>query len=77
MLTVYRLTLHSMAGNTIEGTDEVRETLEERFDDFGVVDGLTLPRHWEIRYRREPSNKPQELQWDIKLSSFAHNALGQ
>ena len=66
-----------MAGNTIEGTDEVRETLEERFDDFGVVDGLTLPRHWEIRYRREPSNKPQELQWDIKLSSFAHNALGQ
>jgi hypothetical protein len=77
VLSVYRLTLRNTSGSIREGTDELKETVEERFDDFGVVDGLTLPRHWEMRYRKEPSSKPQELQWDIRFSNVTHNVLGQ
>jgi hypothetical protein len=49
-------------------------TVEERFDDFHAVDGITLPNQWEIRLRVEPG-KAQEFQWKIAFSSIVHNSL--
>ena len=73
--TVYRLILRQAQGDIREGTEETTEYLEERFDDFAVADGLTLPRHWELRYQKEPSTQPQELQWDIRIRAVKHNVL--
>jgi hypothetical protein len=75
VLTLYTLTIHAMGGSIASGTDETKEYVEERFDNFKTVDGVTLPMHWDIRYRKEPS-KPQELQWDVKVTGFAHNTIG-
>jgi len=73
--TVYRLILRYADGSIKEGTDETTEYVEERFDDFAVVDGLTLPKHWEFLYRKEPVTQPQELQWDIRIRTVRHNVL--
>ena len=73
--TVYRLVLSHADGNIKEGTEESTQYLEEKFDDFAVVDGLTLPRHWDLRYRKEPASQPQELQWDVRIRTVKHNVL--
>lgn len=47
--SVYVLIIHARLGRTaLESVreQETRLTLEERFSDFHVVDGLTLPTHW-------------------------------
>ncbi|MEW5980906.1 MAG: hypothetical protein AB1806_00890 [Acidobacteriota bacterium] len=56
---------------------DVEEIVEERFDDFQVVDGLTLPRRWEIRYRKEPDARPREYRYAVTLTSIVHNTIGQ
>lgn len=70
VMTIYTLTLHNPDGNAQEGTDEVRQTLEERFDDFRVTDGLTVPWHWTLRFRVTPQTKTQEFQWESKFETF-------
>jgi hypothetical protein len=70
VMTIYTLTLHNPDGNAEEGTDEVRQTLEERFDDFRVTDGLTVPWHWTLRFHVTPQTKPQEFQWESKFENF-------
>lgn len=45
VMTVYALTLQNPGGNAAEGTDETKQTLEERFDDFRPADGVTVPFH--------------------------------
>jgi hypothetical protein len=69
VLTVYRLVVRvSGAGET----DEIRETVEERFDDFAEFQGATLPQHWEIHYRREPG-PPSELRWNVHFTTITQN----
>ena len=70
IMTVYSLTLHNSAGNVAEGTDETKQTLEERFDDFRETDGLTLPWHWTVRYHVTPQSKTQEFQWENTFQRF-------
>jgi hypothetical protein len=64
---VYAVTIHNSAGSAQEGTDEIKQTLEEDFDDFRETDGLTLPFHWTVRYRVTPQSKTQEFQWESKF----------
>jgi hypothetical protein len=69
VMTVYTLTLQNAAGNAAEGTDETKQTLEERFDDFRETDGVTLPWHWTVRYHVTPQSKTQEFQWESNFQS--------
>jgi hypothetical protein len=74
VLTVYTLTmLHE--GQTIYDPNQTTVIVEERFGDFQPVDGLTLPRHWDIRYRVEPQNFAEEYDWDVSLTQIEHNKL--
>jgi hypothetical protein len=74
VLTVYKLTmLHGT--QTLSDPNQTTVIVEERFGDFQPVDGLTLPRHWDIRYRVEPQNVAQEYQWDVLLTQIEHNKL--
>ncbi len=73
--TVYTVTQHHAGGSIKEGTDETRRILEERFSDFSEAEGITLPRHWEIRYRTEPQTKPKEYLWDITIAQVRHNPI--
>jgi len=74
VLTVYTLTmLHG--SKTISDPNQTTVIVEERFGDFQPVDGLTLPRHWDIRYRVEPQNFADEYDWDVSLTQIGHNKL--
>ena len=74
VLTVYTVTtLHG--SQTISDPNQTTVIVEERFGDFLPVDGLTLPRHWDIRYRVEPQNLAQEYDWDVSLTQIGHNKL--
>jgi hypothetical protein len=74
VLTVYRLTMLHGTQN-LSDPNQTTVIVEEQFGDFKPVDGLTLPRHWDIRYRVEPQNFAQEYQWDVVLTQIAHNKL--
>ncbi len=69
VMTVYTVTIHNSAGSAQEGTDEIKQTLEEHFDDFRETDGLTLPFHWTVRYHVTPQSKTQEFQWESRFQS--------
>ncbi len=73
--TVYTMTRHNAKSSIVEGTDETRIIVEERFSEFAEADGITLPRHWEIRYRTEPQTKPTIHQWDITLTQVQTNPI--
>ena len=74
VLTVYTVTmLHG--SQTISDPNQTTVIVEERFGDFQPVDGLTLPRHWDIRYRVEPQNLAEEYDWDVSLAQIGHNKL--
>lgn len=74
VLTVYAVTM--LHGNkTLSDPDQTTVIVEERFGDFEAADGLTLPRHWTIRYRVEPQTSTQEYEWDVALTQIGHNKL--
>jgi hypothetical protein len=74
VLTVYAVTM--LHGNkTLSDPDQTTVIVEERFGDFQPVDGLTLPRHWTIRYRVEPQTSTQEYEWNVVLTQIGHNKL--
>lgn len=75
VLTVYRVTMQHDSGQTLSDPNQTTVIVEERFRDFQQVDGLTLPRHWDIRYRVEPQNVPQVYDWDVTLSQIGNNKL--
>jgi len=75
VLTTYRVTMLHDSGQTLSDPNQTTVIVEERFGDFQPVDGLTLPRHWDIRYRVEPQSILQEFDWDVTLMQVAHNKL--
>jgi len=74
VLTVYSLTM-AHGTDTKSDPNQTVVIVEEHFSDFHEVDGLTLPSHWDIRYRVEPQVKVQEYQWDVSLATIVHNNL--
>jgi hypothetical protein len=83
VLTIYRLTGSKLeqaqsggesGAPSGEGGDsgDVTTTVEERFSDFQVVDGISLPAQYEIRLRIEPS-KGLEYQWLATLKDVKDN----
>jgi hypothetical protein len=75
--TVYSVSVGSNVGATITSSVDVRaerSSLEERFSDFKMVDGLTLPTHWNLQFTRELPNGSTTLsEWDLKEDQITHN----
>jgi hypothetical protein len=68
--SVYRVTVRQSS----TGEDRY-QTLQEKFDDFVTVDGITLPKHWQLQFCEEPQAQPSEFRWDVKLATVAHNTI--
>jgi hypothetical protein len=75
--TVYSLSVANNVGATILESANLkaqRTTLEERFSDFKVVDGLSLPTHWNIEFTRElPDGSTSVSQWDMQEDQIRNN----
>ena len=73
--TTYRLTIPAQMGATPEESARQHLTyylLDESFDNFQEVDGLTLPARWRIRYSR--TGQPAVLwEWEMLFQSCTHN----
>lgn len=53
---------------------QTRYRLEERFDDFKTVDGLTLPTHYTIHFTQElQSGRTTVSEWTIQEADLADN----
>lgn len=70
VLTVYTLEIGNNVGRTVTESATLkadRTVLQERFADFTVMDGLTLPTHWTIQLSRElPDGSTTLSEWDLK-----------
>jgi hypothetical protein len=76
VLTIYELAIRpSMATETLNARQEQnRYRIEERFNDFKSVDGLTLPSKYELRFTEELQNGfTQSLEWDISTTHIENN----
>lgn len=77
VMTVYLLEVGNNLGRTVTESPSFktdRTTLEERFDGFTIVDGITLPNHWSFQYTRElPSGKTTVFNWDVKEENIQQN----
>lgn len=53
---------------------QARYNLEERFDDFKTIDGMTLPQQYEIRFSQELRNGSTKLyDWKIQATEILNN----
>jgi hypothetical protein len=77
VMTVYLLEVGNNVGKTILDSPNLkadRTTLEERFDGFTTVEGITLPNHWTFQYTRElPSGTTAIFNWDLKEDNIQQN----
>jgi hypothetical protein len=76
VLTIYELAIRpSMATETLNPRQEQnRYRIEERFNDFKSVDGLTLPSKYDLRFTEELQNGfTQSLEWDITTTRIENN----
>ena len=81
VMTVYTLTIEPRIGATETQSSRNQETryrLEERFDNFATVDGLTIPRHYDLRYTAELGNGrlagfTKSVEWDVTLTAATDN----
>lgn len=47
--------------------------LVEKFDDFGVVDGLTLPQKYTLEFEIQTGKGTTVIDWDTTISGIVHN----
>ncbi len=73
VMTVYSFTVApSLSHNQLEHGTRIYYRVQEEFGNFQVVDGLTLPREWKIRYATEPVSA-LTYEWTLELNRIAHN----
>jgi hypothetical protein len=63
-------------GTDIVQSSQQRETryeLEERFEEFRMFDGLTLPTRWTLQYTADTTSRITSLAWEIRIESIARN----
>lgn len=74
--TSYRVTSTSGIGATPEQSAQQRETrwvIEERFDNYGPVDGLQLPENWTLRFSVSGMIQNLMWEWQASLPVIRHN----
>jgi hypothetical protein len=53
---------------------QIRYTIEERFSDFQTDNGITLPRHYDLRYTPEPQNgSTRAYDWEMTADKVITN----
>jgi hypothetical protein len=55
------------------GQEETIYTLVEQFDNFGAIDGLTLPQIYRLKLTIEGQSKTIMIDWDIAFSQIMQN----
>ena len=84
VMTTYAITLASgLAPNAGAGAadvtqssrqKEIRYTIEERFSDFKIAEGLTLPTKYSIHFTEELQNGTTNVyEWDLSLNEVSNN----
>lgn len=76
VMTSYELTIRPTVVSEIKNArqQEIRYRIEERFGDFKVVDGLTLPSHYDLRFTEELQNGfTKSLEWDVTTTRVLNN----
>lgn len=75
--TVYSVSLSANMGGevTMSGRQQnIRYTIEERFGDFETVDGITIPRHYDLRYTQElQSGNTRAYDWEMTADQVRAN----
>lgn len=53
---------------------QIRYSIEERFSDFQTDGGITLPRHYDLRYTQEPqSGRTRLYEWSMTADKLMNN----
>jgi hypothetical protein len=74
--TVYHLTLPAPPGSNPDASSGMKETryeIEEQFDNFQAVEGLTLPFHWNIHFTYDGGVGASITEWDMIYDRAAFN----
>jgi hypothetical protein len=79
VMTVYSLVWTPGIGRYAQNSArqlEIRYTMEERFSDFQTANGITLPRHYDLRYTQEPQNgSTRAYEWEMTADKVLSNIL--
>ncbi|MDD5544492.1 MAG: hypothetical protein PHX83_15105 [Acidobacteriia bacterium] len=76
--SVYRVTVPATIGMTIDQSSQQRESrfaIEEKFDDFRTVDGLTLPSKWQLRVTVDKGDDSSITVWDMSFTRAMTNQV--
>jgi hypothetical protein len=77
VMTVYSMVWQPGVGRDARDSAnqrQVRYTIEERFSNFQTDNGLTLPRHYDLRYTQEPQSSPtRAYDWDMTADKVLTN----
>lgn len=75
--TTYKIFIAAQIGpggpNTSSSQTETRYELEERFDTFKVVEGFTLPFHWQIHLTFATARGTSLNEWDMSYDKISIN----
>ena len=77
VMTVYSLVWQPGVGRDArDGANQrqIRYTIEERFSNFQTDNGITLPRHYDLRYTQEPQNgSTRAYDWEMTADKVITN----
>ncbi len=76
VLSTYEVRIPAGMGATPETSPQQRDTiirLQETFDDFRQVDGLTLPVDWSVRVTMKTAQESTDWQWNMAFERITHN----
>jgi hypothetical protein len=77
VMTVYSLIWQPGVGRDArDGANQrqIRYTIEERFSDFQTDNGITLPRHYDLRYTQEPQRgSTRAYDWEMTADKVFTN----
>jgi hypothetical protein len=76
-MTVYSLAVGAIIGHEARNAgreQEIHRTIEEHFSDFQTENGITLPRHYFLEYRRETLDGSNRIyDWDMTADKIVNN----
>jgi hypothetical protein len=77
VMTIYSLIWQPGVGRDArDGANQrqIRYTIEERFSDFQTDNGITLPRHYDLRYTQEPQRgSTRAYDWEMTADKVFTN----
>lgn len=78
--TVYAVTVLAAMGSNLQDTS-MRESyykIEENFEAFRAVDGLTVPSRWNLRFSIDGRQSSVQWEWDMRFDKItANQPVGQ